>query len=103
MTNIKAVGCYLNNPAGMYMDPSNNLLVADSGNHRIARIIIQTTTGYTKGYIYNVAGKPCQTMQCSFYSTNTYSGDGGDANSANLNNPEGVAADKVTQQRDFFT
>jgi len=95
MTNIKAVGCYLNSPAGMYMDPSNNLLVADSANHRIARIIIETTPGYTKGFIYNVAGKPCQTMLCSLYLTNKYSGDGGDANSADLYNPEGVASDQV--------
>jgi len=78
------------------MDPSNNLLVADSYNHRIARIIIQTTAGYTKGNIYNVAGKPCQTQLCSQYGTNMYSGDGGDAYSANLNNPQGVASDKVT-------
>lgn len=66
----------LNSPAGVAMDVSGVLFIADSGNNRIRKVD-------TDGMITTVAG------------TNNagYSGDGGPATNADLFTPSGVAVD----------
>lgn len=74
------------------MDNTNNLLIADSLNHRIARVIVNRVNGYTLGNLYNVAGYPC--THCL---KGSYGGDGQVATSSSvlLNNPQGVACDSA--------
>ena len=66
------------------MDGAGNLVIADAFNDRI-RVVASTGTFYgqamTTGDIYTVAGN----------GTQGFSGDGGPATSAELNDPNGVA------------
>jgi uncharacterized protein (TIGR03437 family) len=71
-----AVTAVLNNPSGLAPDATGNLFVADTNNNRIRKI----TPG---GTITTVAGGTAY----------GFSGDGGPATSALLNNPSGVAVD----------
>jgi hypothetical protein len=64
------------NPTGVVVDSTNNLYIADSGNHRIRKVS-------ASGFITTVAGT----------GTAGYSGDGGVATSAKINTPFGVALD----------
>jgi sugar lactone lactonase YvrE len=73
--SIKAM---LNSPKGLATDPLGNLFIADSGNHRIRKINLQT------GIIRTVAG----TGQAGF------NGDGQSASLAQLNEPRSVALDQ---------
>jgi hypothetical protein len=66
----------INNPTGVVVDSTNNLYIADSGNHRIRKVS-------ASGLITTVAGT----------GTAGYSGDGGAATSAKINTPFGVALD----------
>ena len=74
--NIAATSAKLNNPSGLAIDASGNLYIADSSNQRIRRVVLATgiisTVAGTGGYGYN--------------------GDG-NANSATLSLPGGVAVD----------
>ena len=72
-----ATSALLNSPAGIFADASNNIYVADMGNHRVRKI------NGTTGIITNVAGTGA--------TGNT--GDGSAATSALLNSPYGVALD----------
>jgi len=65
----------LNHPTGLWMDASNTLWVADSNNRRLIKYVGSTFTV--------VAGN----------GTAGFSGDGGPASKALLNNPTGVAVD----------
>ena len=67
----------LNSPAGVAVDSSGNLYIADLGNERIRKIAAAT------GIITTVAGN----------GINTFAGDGGAATSASLNHPDRVALD----------
>jgi sugar lactone lactonase YvrE len=67
----------LNTPAGLAIDGSGNIYIADSGNNRVRRI-----DGAT-GIISTVAGN----------GTAAFAGDGGLATGASLNNPSVVAVD----------
>jgi sugar lactone lactonase YvrE len=67
-----ATNASLNNPAGLVVDASGNLFMADSGNSRIRKLDLH-------GIITTVAGGGV--------------GDGGAATHASLNNPSGVAVD----------
>ncbi len=67
----------LNTPAGLAIDGSGTLYIADSGNNRIRRIDGST------GIITTVAGNGAA----------TFAGDGGPATAASLNNPTAVAVD----------
>ena len=82
-----ATSAELNRPAGVAADAAGNLLIADTDNQRIRVVAASTGTFYgqpmTAGDIYTVAGT----------GTRGFSGDGGPATSAELNFPEGVAAD----------
>jgi sugar lactone lactonase YvrE len=70
-----ATSAQLNQPAGVAIDTTGNLYIADSGNQRIRRI--------TGGVIITIAGT----------GTAGYSGDNGAATSALLNAPQGLAVD----------
>lgn len=71
-----ATSALLSFPTGLALDSSNNLYIADQNNRRIRKV----TPG---GIITTVAGN----------GTLGYSGNGGPALSASLNNPQGVAVD----------
>jgi hypothetical protein len=67
----------LNSPFDVKVDGSNNLYIADTGNQRIRKVLAST------GDISTVGGN----------GNDGYTGDGGAATSADLNNPEFIAAD----------
>ena len=77
----------LANPAGVTVDPSGNVLIADAGNSRIRVVAAATGTFYrramTAGDIYTIAGD----------GTAGFAGDGGPATTAELGSPKGVAVD----------
>jgi sugar lactone lactonase YvrE len=73
---LAATGAMLANPAGLGVDAAGNLYIADLVNHRIRRVS-------TSGIITTIAGT----------GTAGFSGDGGQATSAQLNNPFDVAVD----------
>jgi sugar lactone lactonase YvrE len=74
-------------PQGAAVDAHGNLVVADTGNDRVRVVAGRTGTFYgrpmTTGHIYTVAGN----------GTAGFSGDGGPATGAALDNPDGVALD----------
>jgi hypothetical protein len=72
-----ATSAMLNVPAGLAIDASGNIYIADSGNNRIRRVDAVT------GIITTVAGN----------GTAAFAGDGGIATAASLNSPDGVAVD----------
>jgi photosystem II stability/assembly factor-like uncharacterized protein len=72
-----AIGAAMKFPAGLFVDASGNIFIADSDNH-----VVQEVTAST-GKIRTVAGN----------GTPGYSGDGNPATSAQLNTPSGVYVD----------
>jgi hypothetical protein len=72
-----ATSAELSGPVSVAVDASGDLFIADAGNN-VVREVVQTT-----GNIVTVAGN----------GTAGYSGDGGSATSAQLNDPYGVAVD----------
>ena len=74
-----AVNAQLNNPMGLAADSSGNLYIADYYNNRIRRVS-------ATGIITTVVGTGAA----------TYSGDGGAASQASINNPRGVAFDTAS-------
>jgi sugar lactone lactonase YvrE len=72
-----AIAASLNNPGGLAVDGSGNLFFADQGNHRARRVHLNT------GIISTVAGNGLQ----------GFTGDGGQATLARLNNPAWVTVD----------
>jgi secreted PhoX family phosphatase len=72
----QATSASLNYPAGVAVDATGNLFIADYGNNRIRKV----TTG---GAITTVAGN----------GISGFSGDGGAATSASMNGPSGIAVD----------
>ena len=71
-----ATAAQLNSPSGVALDGAGNLYIADAHNHRIRKVD-------TTGTISTIAGT----------GTSGFSGDGGAATTAQLNQPEGVAVD----------
>lgn len=67
----------LNGPASVAVDESGNLYIADTKNDRVREVAV------AGGVITTIAGT----------GTSGYTGDGGPATSAELNSPQGVAAD----------
>jgi trimeric autotransporter adhesin len=80
-----ATSAEVNNPHGLAVDSSGNLIVADSYNDRIRAIAASTGTFYgqsmIEGDIYTIAGS----------GTAGYAGDGGVPTAAELYDPYGVA------------
>ena len=72
-----ATAAALNYPTSVAVDAAGDLFIADSGNNRIREVI------HGSGEIITIAGN----------GTGGYSGDGGLATAASLNNPQGVAVD----------
>lgn len=72
-----ATNAEMNLPTGVAFDPSQNIYIADSGNNRIREVNAQTSV------ISSIAGN----------GTAGYSGDGGAATGAELNNPSGITID----------
>lgn len=64
-------------PADLALDTAGNIYIADGGNNRVRKVTVST------GIISTVAGN----------GTGGYSGDGGSATSAELNNPSGLILD----------
>jgi hypothetical protein len=88
-TGSPATSAELDEPQGVTVDGSGNLVVADSMNNRVRVVAAGTGTFYTKsmtaGDIYTIAGN----------GTIQFSWDGGPATAAELLAPEGVAVDKA--------
>jgi hypothetical protein len=82
-----ATSAEIDEPQGVTVDGSGNLVIADSMNNRVRVVAVSTGTFYTKamtaGDIYTIAGN----------GTIRSSGDGGPATAAELLAPEGVAVD----------
>ena len=74
--NGQATSAELNNPQGVVADSHGNLFIADTGNDEIRAVNL------TSGVITDVAGGGTSGL-----------GDGGQATSAELNNPVGIALD----------
>jgi sugar lactone lactonase YvrE len=72
-----ATAAQLNGPAGIALDPTGNLYIADNGNNRIRRV------DAAQGTISTVAGN----------GQNGFGGDSGPAVNAQLASPRGVAVD----------
>lgn len=72
-----ATAARLNRPTAIALDAQGNVYIADSGNHRIRRVDISSNT------ITTYAGN----------GSASFSGDGGAATLASLNNPTGLAFD----------
>ncbi|MDQ3699854.1 MAG: hypothetical protein M3442_02920, partial [Chloroflexota bacterium] len=70
------------NPAGIGMDTRGNLYIADRNNHRVRRVSPGTDGTLRTGTITTVAGT----------GASGFSGDGGAATSATLNQPSDVVA-----------
>ncbi len=73
-----ATAAMINSPAGMFADKMGNVYFADMGNNRVRRIL-------NSGTIMTVAGN----------SRAGFSGDGGPATAAQLNNPSAVWVDDM--------
>jgi sugar lactone lactonase YvrE len=71
-----ATSAKLSFPEGLAVDTTGDLFISDTFNFRIRKV-------NTNGIINTIAGN----------GTNGYSGDGGSANNASLNNPFGIALD----------
>ncbi len=76
-----ATGAELNDPVGVAVDAAGNIFIADSGNNVIREVNAST------GIISAIAGNH----------TTGYSGDGGAATSAKLDDPTAVAVDAISE------
>ncbi|MFN4152594.1 MAG: hypothetical protein ACK4IX_16755, partial [Candidatus Sericytochromatia bacterium] len=79
--NGQATAAKLNRPQGLTTDSSGNIYIADRDNHRIRKID-------SSGVITTIAGSGSTGLGLG-----GFSGDGGQATSARLNSPTGIALD----------
>ena len=75
----QATAAQLNQPAGVALDSTGNIYIADTGNNSIRKVAAAT------GVITTIAGTGS--------AVGAYSGDGGPATAAQLNNPNTVTVD----------
>ena len=90
-----AVSASIASPHGLSVDAHGNVLVPDTFNHRI-RVIAESTGSFygvsmTAGDIYTVVGNPPSDGFGSYFGG--YSGDGGPATAAEINDPTAVVTD----------
>jgi len=78
-----ATSALLDSPAGVFLDSSNDIFIADSENAAIREVVAAT------GFIQTIAGIPAN---AGGFPTPGFSGDGGPATSAELDAPSGVFA-----------
>jgi trimeric autotransporter adhesin len=84
LSGIAPDGVVLNNPYGVFADPSNNVFVADTTNCIVRELVhANDLVDFFAGLVVNAV------PQCGF------GGDGGPATQAKLNKPNGVARDKA--------
>jgi trimeric autotransporter adhesin len=76
-TDAAALSAQFNNPSGLALDGSGNLLIADYTNHRIRKLTFST------GMVTTVAGN----------GIGSFSGDGGLATAASISGPTAVTVD----------
>lgn len=81
----RAASAKLNEPTGLALDAKGNLYIADSANNVIRRVDVKT------GIITTVAGDYAADKASD--GLGGFSGDGGPATSARLDDPQGVALD----------
>ncbi len=79
-----AVNALLNQPVSVLVDPHGNLYIADTGNHIVRFVRLDT------GIITTIAGTPAITV----FDPNNI-GDGGPATQAELNSPSALALDSA--------
>jgi hypothetical protein len=84
-----ATNSELNNPFGVAVDSRGNVYIADDNNERI-RVV---NTGSSPITVANVNILPGDIATVAGNGTAGYTGDGGPATSAEINNPSGVAVD----------
>jgi hypothetical protein len=88
---IAAAGVSLVRPMGMALDQSGNLYIADKGNSSIRKLQLSSSfISTTAGRAGTLAGRGPVT-----FGKASFSGDGGQAIDADLQNPFGVAVDSV--------
>jgi trimeric autotransporter adhesin len=84
-----ATSAWVSNPNGVEADGAGNLLIADSGNHRVRVVAAKAGTFYgqamTAGDIYTIAGD----------GTFGFAGDGGAATKAEVSSPRDVQVDSA--------
>ncbi|MGA9898261.1 MAG: choice-of-anchor D domain-containing protein [Terriglobales bacterium] len=86
---VSVANAGLNAPGGVWLDPSGNIYIADTGNSVIEVVNTQSTTQTLGGvsvpsyYIAKIAGT----------NISTFGGDGGPANSASVSRPGGIFLD----------
>jgi len=87
-----ATSAQLQFPDGVWVDAAGDIFIGDKGNHVIREVAAAPGTNYgilmAANDIYTIAGVPNPGAL-----TNAYSGDGGPAKNAKLNNPWGVYGD----------
>ncbi len=87
-----ATSAQLQFPDGVWVDANQDIFIADKGNHVVREVAAVAGPQYgitmAANNIYTIAGVPNPAAK-----KNSYSGDGGPATSANLNNPWGVYGD----------
>lgn len=76
--SLPATDAELNLPAGVSIDTSGNVFIADFNNNRVREVV------YSTGYIYTLAGN----------GVGGYSGDGGPATAAEIDHPHHTSVDK---------
>ena len=84
-TLVRDPNIRLTTPAGVAVDATGNIYIADSGNNRVHMVLVDTTTKVisVNSRIITIAGNGLA----------AFSGDGGASNLASINNPTGVAVD----------
>jgi len=80
-----ATNASLSSPQSVFVDGDANVVVADMGNHRVRQIAGKSTATITAGNMYTVAGNGYV----------AYSGDGGPAVGATMNEPYGMVTDSL--------